>query len=154
MFKVTCLVDPERTVGSPRTTVPAQRYLSWSKHKQSINKIQLTCVIWMHRKKEEVIMRILAQESLDSRTWCPGLNHSVKLKALHRNVVPTGVTVLLGLCNPPCRGRGELAKPGLLYPLVWIPYYDTVSEKSGSRSRVGSIASDLESWITCGDRQD
>jgi hypothetical protein len=33
----------------------------------------------------------------------------------------------------------------VLYPLVWIPYCDTVSEKLGSQSRVGSIASDLES---------
>jgi hypothetical protein len=36
-------------------------------------------------------------------------------------VVPAGVTVMLGLCNPPCQGCGELAKPGLLYPLMWIP---------------------------------
>jgi hypothetical protein len=35
--------------------------------------------------------------------------------------------VLLGLCNPPRRGRGEPAKPGLLYPLVWNPCYDIVS---------------------------
>jgi hypothetical protein len=61
---------------------------------------------------------------------------------------------MLGLCNPPRRCRGELSKPGLLYPLVWIPCCDTVSEKSGSRSRVGSIASDLESRVTCHDRQD
>jgi hypothetical protein len=66
--------------------------------------------------------------------------------------VPAEVTVLLGLCNPPHRGHGEPAKPGLLYPLVWILRYDTVSEISGSRSRVGSIASDLESWVTCRDR--
>jgi hypothetical protein len=77
--------------------------------------------------------------------WCPGLNPSVKLHALHGSVVPAGVIVLLGLCNPPRRGRGEPAKPGLMYPLVWIPCRDTVSEKLGSRSRVGSIASDLES---------
>jgi hypothetical protein len=72
MFKVTCLVAPRRKVGTPRKLglgspqkmVPAQRYLSWSKHMQSINKMQPTCVIWMHRKKEEVILRILAQESL------------------------------------------------------------------------------------------
>jgi hypothetical protein len=75
---------------------------------------------------------------------CPGLNPSVNIHAWHESVVPAGVTVLLGLCNPPRRGRGELAKPGL-YPLVWIPRCDTVSEKLGSRSRVGSIASDLES---------
>jgi hypothetical protein len=29
--------------------------------------------------------------------------------------------------NLPCRGHGELAKPGLLYPLVWIPCCDTVN---------------------------
>jgi hypothetical protein len=69
----------------------------------------------------------------------------VKLHALHRSVVPVGVTVLLGLCNPPHRGRGQPAKPGLLYPVVWIPCYDTVSEKLGAQSRVGSIAGDLES---------
>jgi hypothetical protein len=77
-----------------------------------------------------------------------GFISSVKLHALHGSVVLAGVIVMLGLCNPPCWGRGEPAKPGLLYPLVWIPYCDTVSEKSGSRSRVGSIASDLESWVT------
>jgi hypothetical protein len=27
------------------------------------------------------------------------------------------VTILLGLCNSPCRGCGEPAKPGLLYTL-------------------------------------
>jgi hypothetical protein len=59
--------------------------------------------------------------------WCPGLNPSVKLHALHGSVVPIGVTVLLGLCNPPHRGRGEPATPGLLYPLMWIPCYDIVS---------------------------
>jgi hypothetical protein len=64
--------------------------------------------------------------------WCPGLNTSVKLHALHGSVVRVRVTVLLRLCNPPCRGHGELAKPVLLYPLVWIPCYDTVSEKPGS----------------------
>jgi hypothetical protein len=68
------------------------------------------------------------------------------------NVVPARVTVLLGLCNPPHRGHGELAKPRLPYPLVWITCCDTVSDKPGSRSRVGSIASDLESWVTCCDR--
>jgi hypothetical protein len=77
--------------------------------------------------------------------WCLGLNPSVKLHALHKSVVPVRVRVLLGHCHPPCRGHGEPAKPGLLYPLVWIPCYDTVSEKLASRSRVGSIASDLES---------
>jgi hypothetical protein len=64
--------------------------------------------------------------------WHLGLNASVKLHALHGSVVPTRVTVLLGFCNAPCRGHGEPAKPRLLYPLVWIPCCDTVSEKSGS----------------------
>jgi hypothetical protein len=86
--------------------------------------------------------------------WCLGLNPLVELHTLHGSVVPVGMTVLLGLCNPPRRGRGEPAKPRLLYPLVWIPCCDTVSEKSGSRSRVGSIAGDLESWVTCCDRQE
>jgi hypothetical protein len=81
--------------------------------------------------------------------WCLGLNPSVKLHTLHGSVVPAGVIVMLGLCNPPRRGRGEPAKLGLLYPLVWIPCCDTVSEKPGSRSRVGSVASDLESWVMC-----
>jgi hypothetical protein len=56
--------------------------------------------------------------------WCPPLNPLVKLDALHKSVVPAGVTVLLGLGNPPHRGRGEPAKPWLLYPHVWIPYCD------------------------------
>jgi hypothetical protein len=77
--------------------------------------------------------------------WCPGLNPSVKLHALDGSVVPAGVIVLLGLCNPPHRGHGEPTKPGLLYPLMWIPCCDIVSEKPGLRSRVGIIASDLES---------
>jgi hypothetical protein len=34
---------------------------------------------------------------------------------------------MFGLGNPPRQGRGELAKPGLLYPLVWIPCCDTVN---------------------------
>jgi hypothetical protein len=83
---------------------------------------------------------------------CLGLNPSVKLHAFQESVVPVGVTVLLGFCNPPRRGHGELAQPGLLYPLVWIPYCDTVSEKPGLRSRVGSITSDLKSWVMCCDR--
>jgi hypothetical protein len=85
---------------------------------------------------------------------CLGLNPSVKLHVLHGIVVPARVTVLLGLHNPPRRGHGELAKLGLLYPLVRIPYYDIVNEKPGSRSKVGSIAGDLESWVTRCDRQD
>jgi hypothetical protein len=59
---------------------------------------------------------------------------------------------MLELCNPPRQGHGELTKPRPLYPLVWIPCCDTVSVKSGSRSRVGSLASDLESWVMCCDR--
>jgi hypothetical protein len=101
-----------------------------------------------------VFYRLTGSIWLYSRMWCPGLNPSVKLHALHGSGIPAGVTVLLGLCNPPCRGLGELAKPGLLYPLVWISCCDTVSEKMGSQSRVGSIACDLESWVTCCDRQD
>jgi hypothetical protein len=76
----------------------------------------------------------------------------VKLRALHGSVVPAGVTVLLELCNPPHQGHGEPAKPRLLYPLVWIPWYDTVNYLLGSRSKVGSIVGDLESWVTCYDR--
>jgi hypothetical protein len=64
---------------------------------------------------------------LYSQTWCPDLNPSVKLHALHGSVLPTGVTFLLGLYNPPRRGHGELTKPGLMYPLVSIPCCDTVS---------------------------
>jgi hypothetical protein len=86
--------------------------------------------------------------------WCLGLNPLVKLHALNESVVPARVIVLLGLCNPPRRGHCESAKPGLLYPLVWISCCDTVSEKPGLRSRVGSIAGDLEYWVTCCDRQD
>jgi hypothetical protein len=77
--------------------------------------------------------------------WCLVLNLSVKLHALNESVVAAGVIVLLGLCNPPRRGHGEPATPGLMYTLVWIPCCGTVNEKPGSRSRVGNIASDLES---------
>jgi hypothetical protein len=31
---------------------------------------------------------------------------------------------------------------------------DTITEKLGSQSIVGSIAGDLESWVMCCDRQD
>jgi hypothetical protein len=73
MVKGTCLADPRRKVGtpqklgpeSPQKMAPVQCYLTWSKHKQSINKMQQTWVKWMHRMKEEVIWRILVQESLD-----------------------------------------------------------------------------------------
>jgi hypothetical protein len=76
---------------------------------------------------------------------CPGLNPSVKLHTLHESVVPVGVIVLLGLCNPPRQCCGEPTKPGLLYPLVSIPCCDTVSYLVGLSSRIGSIARDLES---------
>jgi hypothetical protein len=85
--------------------------------------------------------------------WCLGLIPSVKLYALHGNVVPTGVIVLLGLCYPPCRDCGESAKPRLksqVYPLVWIPCCGTF--RLGSRSRVGYVIGELESWVVCFDR--
>jgi hypothetical protein len=56
-----------------------------------------------------------------------GFKSFIEAACLAWMCVPAGVTVLLGLCNPPCRGRGEPAKPGLLYPLVWILCCDTVS---------------------------
>jgi hypothetical protein len=55
---------------------------------------------------------------------------------LHRSVVPIGVTVLLGLRNPPRCGCGELARPGLLYPLVWIPCYGIVFARVAKQSRL------------------
>jgi hypothetical protein len=77
MFKVTCLVDLWRKVGTPRKLglespqkmTTTKRYLSWSKHKQSINKMQKTCVIRIHKKKEEVNPRILVNESLNLELW-------------------------------------------------------------------------------------
>jgi hypothetical protein len=75
---------------------------------------------------------------------------SVKLRALHKSVVPTRVTVLLGLYNPPHRGCGKLAKPGLQYPLVWIPCCGIVFVRS--QSRVGYLRSDLESMVLCCNR--
>jgi cytochrome c biogenesis protein CcdA len=68
--------------------------------------------------------------------WCPGVLPSVKLHALHRSVVSVGVTVLLGLCNPPRRGCGEPAKLGLLYPLVWIPCCGIIFAGVAKKSRL------------------
>jgi hypothetical protein len=124
--------------------------------------------VWLSRLPLLLVARVLYQHWfvfsyfigrqgniwLYSRMWCLGLNPLVKLHALHESVVPIGVTVLLGLCNPPSRGHCEPAKPRLLYPLVWIPCCDTVSEKPGSRSGVGSIASNLESRVACCERRD
>jgi hypothetical protein len=71
--------------------------------------------------------------------WCPGVLPSVKLYTLHGSVVPVGVTVLLGFCNPPYRGCGELVKPELLYPIVWIPCcgieFARVAKQSGLRNK-------------------
>jgi hypothetical protein len=73
MVKATWLAAPQRKTGtprrlgpeSPRRMAPAQCYLTRSKHKQSINKMQQACVKWMHRMKEKVILRILVKESLN-----------------------------------------------------------------------------------------
>jgi hypothetical protein len=73
---------------------------------------------------------------LYSWTWCPSVLPLVELHALHRSVVPTGVIVLLGLCNPPRWGCGEPAKPGLLYTLVWIPCCGIVFAGVAKQSRV------------------
>jgi hypothetical protein len=42
-------------------------------------------------------------------------------EAPHLAVVPTGMTIMLGLCNLARQSCGEPAKPKLLYPIVWIP---------------------------------
>jgi hypothetical protein len=68
--------------------------------------------------------------------WYLGVLLLVKLHALHGSVVPVGVTVKLGLCNPPRRGCGEPTKPGLLYPLVWIPCCDIVFVGVAKQSRL------------------
>ncbi len=66
---------------------------------------------------------MIGQKILDSAVdeVSEALSMHVTLLAIRIVVVPAGVTVLLALYNPPRRGRGEPAKPGLLYPLVWIP---------------------------------
>jgi hypothetical protein len=48
---------------------PARCYLSQSEHKESISKMQETCVISKHKKKEGVIPRILVNESLNLVLW-------------------------------------------------------------------------------------
>jgi hypothetical protein len=68
--------------------------------------------------------------------WYLGVLPSVKFHALHESVVLVGVTILLGLCNPPHRGCGELTKPGLLYPLVWILYCGIVFAGVTKQSRL------------------
>jgi hypothetical protein len=68
--------------------------------------------------------------------WCSGVLPSVKLHALNGSMVPVGVTILLELCNPPNRGCGEPAKPGLLYPLVWIPCCGIVFAGVAKQSRL------------------
>jgi hypothetical protein len=73
---------------------------------------------------------------LYSRTWCPVVLPLVKLHGLYGSVVPAGVIVLLGLCNPPRQGCGEPAKPGLLYPLVWIPCCGLVFAGVAKQSRL------------------
>jgi hypothetical protein len=69
-------------------------------------------------------------------TECPGVLPSVKLHALHGSVIPVVVTVLLGICNPPHQGCGELAKLGLLYPLMWIPCCGIVFAGVAKQSRL------------------
>jgi cytochrome c biogenesis protein CcdA len=55
---------------------------------------------------------------------------------LHGSVVPAGVTVMLGLYNPPRQGCGKPAKPGLLYPLVWIPCCGVIFAEVVKQSRL------------------
>jgi hypothetical protein len=72
-----------------------------------------------------------------SRMWCPGLIPIVKLHTLHGLfVVPAGMSILLGLYNPPRRGCGKSVKPGLLYPLVCIPCYGTINTGVLKQSRL------------------
>jgi hypothetical protein len=70
------------------------------------------------------------------RTWCLSVLPSVKHHVLHGSVVPAGLTVLSGLCNPPRRGCSEPTKPRLLYPLVWIPCYGIVFARVVKQSRI------------------
>jgi hypothetical protein len=73
MVKGTCLATPQGKSGtprrlgpgSPRRTTSAQCYLMRGEHKQSINKMQQTCVNRMHKMKEGVIPRVLTKESLN-----------------------------------------------------------------------------------------
>jgi cytochrome c biogenesis protein CcdA len=46
------------------------------------------------------------------------------------------VTVMLGLYNPPRQGCGKPAKPGLLYPLVWIPCCGVIFAEVVKQSRL------------------
>jgi hypothetical protein len=71
----------------------------------------LVCFLVFHRLTSKHLVQLVDMVS--------GVLPSVKLHALNKSVVPAGVIALLGLCNPPRRGCGEPAKPGLLYPLVW-----------------------------------
>jgi hypothetical protein len=77
----------------------------------------------------------------------------VKLHTLHGSVVPAGVIVLLGFCNPPRQGRGEPDKPGLCIPLCGFLAMIQLVRYRGHEG-VGSIAGSLESRVTCCDRQD
>jgi hypothetical protein len=87
--------------------------------------------------------------SADEETLGYTHGRGVRVYYLHGSVVPVGVTVLLGLCNLPRRGCGKPAKPGLLYPLVWIPCCGIVFAGIARHSRLHK--SDWESWVICYD---